>query len=700
MSSARRTTHTRAADAVALAVFVCAAALLLAIAGRPLATDDVWWHLKLGSVYAEQGLSVPEDPLLHTASGQPTVPHEWLFQVLLHGVERVAGFHGLRVLHVALVAVILAWVLVSFRRVSGSLALAAAAGVAWVALSWYRLIQLRPELLSLLALLALNAALLGRRAPPGPARIAACVALLVVWANAHSLFAIGLALLLAACLGALLEAGLRRGLALPPDAVSGALARGFALTLGLGAIAAAANPRGFAQHATFFVESASGDIWRLQDDFLHWLPWAPPHDNPALPLLGWATANALLLVWLATTTYASARLWRERSAEALRGLASISLALAAAGFVAMLVAVRFHWLAFFPLLAVLRALPSSPRGAWAAAGAALLMLLALPRAVNLDGLRDELAREPGGYFATPYLDARYCGNATRFLSEAGLEGRLFHPFNLGGFLGYWLAPGLRTFIDGRLDHVPAGVLDDYLKIRQAIRMSDAATFSKRLDAYGVDVFVGTHFRGNRYHEGTWTDHLRRLRRWVPVFASQECSVYLRRNARNAENLARAAAYYARLGVPFSSEHGPDLGFAIAHARAWADAQRVTPPGFDGLRRMQREGSPDERHAAQAELARGLWRVGAFREQTALDRALVAEHPAALEPRRRLADGLLQLGQTRAALRISRPLFREHPRYSDVAALHRLIRRRARRLTGQAPLRPTKAKRRPLRAGAS
>lgn len=677
MTSARRTTHTRAADAVALAAFLCAAALVLAIAGRPLATDDVWWHLKLGAVYAEQGLSVPEDPLLHTAPDQPTVPHEWLFQVLVHAVEQLAGFQGLRALHVALVAAILVGVLASFRRASDSLALAAAAGVAWLALSWYRLIQLRPELLSLLALLVLTVALLGRRAPPGPARIAACVALLVVWANAHSLFAIGLALLLAACLGALLECGLRRALGLAPNPGDSALARGFALTLGLAAVASALNPRGFAQHATFFVESATGDIWRLQDDFLHWLPWAPPHDNPALPLLGWATANALLLLWLATTARASARLWRERSAEALRGLASVRLALAAAGFLAMLVAVRFHWLAFFPMLAVLRALRTSPRGAWAAAAVALLLCLSLPRAVDLDGLRDELAQEPGGYFATPYLDARYCGNATRFLREAGLEGRLFHPFNLGGFLGYWLAPELRTFIDGRLDHVPAGVLDDYLKIRQAIRLSDDPTFSKRLDAYAVDVFVGTHFRGNRYAEGTWTDHLRRLRRWVPVFASQECSVYLRRNTRNAQNLARAAAYYAGLGVPFSPAHGPDLGFALEHARAWADGQRVTPPGFDALRRTQREGSPEERRAAQAALARGLWRVGAFREQTALDRALVADSPAALEPRRRLADGLLQLGQAQAALPISRALVREDPRYSDVWALHRLAQRRAR-----------------------
>ena len=67
MKSAPRGGRTRGADAVATAALVWAALLVLGLAARPVATDDLWWHLALGEVYADQGLSVPEDPLFHTA---------------------------------------------------------------------------------------------------------------------------------------------------------------------------------------------------------------------------------------------------------------------------------------------------------------------------------------------------------------------------------------------------------------------------------------------------------------------------------------------------------------------------------------------------------------------------------------------------------------------------------------------------------
>src|SRR5262249_33634609 len=147
---------------------------------------------------------------------------------------------------------------------------------------------------------------------------------------------------------------------------------------------------------------------------------------------------------------------RERSAEALRDLDALHLGLAAAGAVAMVVAARFLWLAVFPLLFLLRAAsraqerraPARPPPPPGAAAACAALLVAFPSAVRLDAFALEVANERGGYWRSPWLDERYCGPGMRFLRDAGLRGRLFQPFNLGGFLGYWLAPGLRTFIDG------------------------------------------------------------------------------------------------------------------------------------------------------------------------------------------------------------------------------------------------------------
>ena len=203
MPSDRGAARPRAPALVAITSLLIVAALLLALVGRPLATDDLWWHLKLGESYAQEGPWLPEDPLYHTTQNQPTIPHEWLFQVAVHGIERWTGFHGLRAAHVLLVVAILAWAFRIFRRAGGAFVFAALATIVFAELSWYRLFQFRPDLVTLLALLAFYTLLLepDRAArPPSWKRVGAALGVLVLWANAHSLFAIGPALLVAALL--------------------------------------------------------------------------------------------------------------------------------------------------------------------------------------------------------------------------------------------------------------------------------------------------------------------------------------------------------------------------------------------------------------------------------------------------------------------------------------------------------------------
>ena len=74
---------------------------------------------------------------------------------MLHLLQQQIGFHGLRVVHVAMVVTIVWQTHCLFRRASGSHLAAFAAGATWLALSWYRLIQLRPHLFTLLAALLL-----------------------------------------------------------------------------------------------------------------------------------------------------------------------------------------------------------------------------------------------------------------------------------------------------------------------------------------------------------------------------------------------------------------------------------------------------------------------------------------------------------------------------------------------------------------
>ena len=60
------------------------ATMLMWLAGQPLATPDLWFHLKAGETYLEKGLWPDRDPMLFTAFEGGPVQHEWLFGVGLH----------------------------------------------------------------------------------------------------------------------------------------------------------------------------------------------------------------------------------------------------------------------------------------------------------------------------------------------------------------------------------------------------------------------------------------------------------------------------------------------------------------------------------------------------------------------------------------------------------------------------------------
>ena len=94
--------------------------LLLLVVGRPVATDDLWFHLKMGEVYGTETLWPEADPMLHTAGDRRPVQHEWLFGVAVFALERAIGLQGLRLVHVIAVSGIVLLVFASFRRESGA----------------------------------------------------------------------------------------------------------------------------------------------------------------------------------------------------------------------------------------------------------------------------------------------------------------------------------------------------------------------------------------------------------------------------------------------------------------------------------------------------------------------------------------------------------------------------------------------------
>lgn len=645
-------------DAIALLAFAALTLLVLYLVGRPLDTSDLWFHLKMGEVYASEGPWPDSDPLLHTAHADAPVQHEWLFGVGVHAVESLAGHHGLRLLHVLAALGILGLVCSLARRESRSLSATCLTGSVFLVLAWWRLVQLRPDLASIPAAFLLYRLLLERDDPPSLARIVAACVLLAVWANLHSLFAVGLLLLGAGLAGELLRVALVRRL--PRLAEAGPVgldrARRLALALVAGLVATLLNPRGIEQHLTFVTSSRETGIWSIEDEWSPFLPWAFDHYGAWVSPLAWAVTDLLLIGFVAGAAWAVWRLLRRPSPQALRASDPVLLALAAASCVALLVSVRFLWMSVFPLLFLLRlgrtVLPEGRRTAqvaWLLAAACVALSMGYERVGGFRFMARGLPSQADAYLRTAYLASNVHETAVRFLHDTGVEGNLFNAYTEGGFLGYWLAPRLRTFIDGRTEHYPPDVLEDYFAIVDRRGGRPGETLTGALDRRGVDLFVGVGLpvvpRAGTYT----TTHLEGAPGWLLVFRAIDQAVYLRANERNRDNLDRIAAWYAREGVPFDRERGLDVAAVVRERPDWAIVHRMLP--VDHAELVATLEDPDEERRFRARSRLGLFYalLGAYPEQGEMDREAAKLRPRAKAPLRRLVYGLLRQGRPREAL---------------------------------------------------
>jgi hypothetical protein len=603
-------------------------------AAQPLLAEDTWWHLAIGRVYAASGPWLASDPFLYTAPGPPA-PAAWASDVALYAVQRAAGFTGLRALHALLVAAILAAAWRALHRASRSRTFASLGTAAFAALAAYRLFQLRPELATILATLALAGALVREpRTAPTRAQIAGVAVLFAIWANLHGGFVLGLALLGAATLGAL---------AAP---VARARARGLAVAWLAAFAGSLVNPLGLRAHGLYLAAgSATPELSMIVDEWAPLRLFALPVANRPPSLASWAIVWAL---WLATPIalllYARAR----RAGRASHPLDPALLAVAAAGLVAPLAAVRLAWLGIAPLLAIgqaSRALAGSARraGAWVGAAAAVLLAVAFARVGDWPVISSgiELA-----VYARPYPPEKFYAHPVWFLRDAGLEGRLWNDYLSGNFLAYWLAPQLRGFVNGSLN-VPPALIGDGAAIRARIG-TGGETFAELLDRHGVDVFfaIGTPMIPRANHSARYTTtHLESTPGWLTVFRNVDSAVYLRANERNRENLQRVAAYYAREAIPFDPQRGFDIEAAITASPHWAAAHGILPADWRELDAAARAPATADNVSARGRIATLYALLGLYEQAIAIDRERLAQQPRALPAARRIVWSLLHLDRS-------------------------------------------------------
>ncbi len=458
-----------------LGALVTAAAFALAL--TRVEDPDAWTHLALGRLMVEtRGLPVHE-ALVFPSGALPYHNTEWLYDIVLYLVFRLAGLAGVVLLKAATAALAF-WILFKDATLPQKPAadrglralIAAAVLLACLPMVRYRFVE-RPDIVLMVFLgftiYALDAYLLeGRR------WLYALPAVHVLWANMHPSVVVTIV-----PFGAVLAGG--AGLHLlkrlrgvdTPDTPSPAQLKTVAAVLVADLLASLLNPRGV-EILTLPLQLAASPWFTQEINELQ----RPPIDLYPGPYV----LAALLLLTLAALW----RRWPLRQALlvipfAYLGLSAVRFIFVFAVVGAPVLARNLTAIALVPTGERLRrvALALAAAGLVAGAASAGLALAQVPPMAD--------SRKSAGLG----MDPRFVPEgALRYLDGIGMKGRLFNAFHFGGYIAWRDFPRRMAIIDGR-GYVPPGLKEEIHFARaypdQLARLGSAYGFEAALMDYPV-----------------------------------------------------------------------------------------------------------------------------------------------------------------------------------------------------------------------
>lgn len=438
-------------------------ALVLPFAWRPVTfTHDTWWHLRLGRRVLDEPVFPRHETFSWTAPGAALHHSSWLSDALFAGLERAggpgaAGLGLVEVLGLVLIAFVLrlAW---SLGRALGAAPTACALGLLGLALGSFPHLILRPHLFTLAGFTWLFLEYVRLRQDPTRLRRLALLAppLLLVWANLHGGFLLGIAFL--AGVGGLEALEARWG----PEPGRLDARRRAALLLVLvpvGLFVSCLHPQGPSQLGWSLAAVGDPTVRNIDE----WLP-TPLRETRSFEL-------ALLLAPL--VALAQPRWPGPFELGALLGSAHLALttwrhlplfgiaghAVLAAWTTRALAARRAPLEAHAPLagrvarrLNALLARGERGPGGWVA-------LLGLGLALGLSRLA--APRDP---FQDEGLRRRYPVAAVEWVRAHAPPGPMWNPYPWGGYLGWALGEAHPVSIDSRLSPFGAEHLTEYFRV--------------------------------------------------------------------------------------------------------------------------------------------------------------------------------------------------------------------------------------------
>lgn len=436
-SPASRTSFAPLLPLLAAAVVYVA---VMAVGSSLLNDADTYWHIAVGNWIEQNGLPTA-DPFSFTFRGQHWIAKEWLSQILLATASNAAGWPGVVALSAAAIALacgLLTWFL---QRTLYPVAAIAGVAVAFMLVTPHALA--RPHVLALPVMVAWVGGLV-RAADEGKDPPYPLLLLMVLWANLHGGFTLGILLVGAAGLdaiaGATREARLRTAFVWVRFGI-------------LSLLAGCATPYG---------PESMLVTWRILSL------------GPALDIIAeWKAVDfghlesiqVILLAGLALALWQGVRLPWVR-VLVIAGLVHLGISSVRNGEILGLLAPLFLAAPLARQFPALRATPvAKPRLGTVAAVVIVAALVPVTLALAAYG----------NFQPAPRITPRA---AVLALKEAG-GGPVLNDYNLGGYLVY---AGVPTFIDGRTELFGA---DFTLRHHRAMSMKDVGDLLKLLDEYRI-----------------------------------------------------------------------------------------------------------------------------------------------------------------------------------------------------------------------
>ncbi|HEX4209658.1 MAG TPA: hypothetical protein VHY56_04640 [Candidatus Binataceae bacterium] len=429
--------------------------ILIAIADAHQLTDpDLWGHILFGRTALAAGHLTNTDPYSYSAFGMPWHNHEWLTELLMGWLYNTLGVIGLKIWKFSCAGATIVLLTDGLGETGASASLQVNLLLV-AALAIMPQMQFRPQLFTF-AMMAAMIALLARHTYRGHAPLWLMIPIMMLWANLHGGFVIGVAVLLTytgitAAREVMQYRRYARGLRLSLLAIA-CIAATFATPYGIGTwttvIHALRNPvtrKAVTDwHPMLFAMAHQWHVYHpgviyylcvlgILTAFVTGLILAPARDDPALSAIAivmaiaaFAAVRNMPLAVIACVVPAAHHLGiasRCRTTKRLMQSPTESATLSAAPF------------------------ERSPMNQW------LLAVTACAFAIYL------------GLFSTHIAeDSYYPAAAVAFIRANHLHGNLLGDFGWGEYLIWHLAPQAKVFIDGRYDTVyQYSVINDYIK---------------------------------------------------------------------------------------------------------------------------------------------------------------------------------------------------------------------------------------------